>query len=107
AEIEALFAQIGRVDVEAFAAEHQLDALRGRRLVFDQQHAHCWFPRSRPKALPALNGLEALINHSRSEGKRLILCNALISLAGCNRVTKASTDSLSPLPAGRGSGWVL
>ena len=41
AEIEAFFAQIGRVDVEAFGAEHQLDALGGRRLVFDQQHAHC------------------------------------------------------------------
>ena len=44
AEIEALFAQIGRVDVEAFGAEHELDALGGRRLVFDQQHAHLLVP---------------------------------------------------------------
>ena len=47
AEIEALFPEIGRVDVEALGAEHQFDALGGRRLVFDQQHAHCCFPRSR------------------------------------------------------------
>src|ERR1043165_8011069 len=30
-EIEAFFAEIRRVDVEAFGPEHQLDALRGRR----------------------------------------------------------------------------
>ena len=40
AEIQALFAQIGRVDVEALGREHQLDALGGGRLVLDQQHAH-------------------------------------------------------------------
>ncbi len=40
AEIEALFAKIGRVDVEAFGAEHQFDALGGRGLVFDQQDTH-------------------------------------------------------------------
>ena len=44
AEIEALFAQIRRVDVETFGAEHQFDALGGRRLVLDQQHAHANFP---------------------------------------------------------------
>src|SRR5215212_7306043 len=38
-------------------------------------------PRSCRIALPALNGLEASINHSRSEGKRLILCNSLDSLS--------------------------
>ena len=43
-EIEALFAQVRRVDVEAFRPEHQLDALGRRRLVFDQQHAHQRFP---------------------------------------------------------------
>ena len=48
AEIEAFLAKVGRVDVEAFRPQHQLDALGGRRLVFDQQHAHCWLPRSRP-----------------------------------------------------------
>ena len=50
AEIEALFPEIGGVDVEALGSEHQLDALGRRRLVFDQQHAHCLVPRSRPKA---------------------------------------------------------
>jgi hypothetical protein len=40
AEVQALFAKVGRVDVEAFGGEHQLDALGGRRLVFDQQHTH-------------------------------------------------------------------
>ena len=49
AEIEALFAQIGRVDVEAFGAEHQLDALRRRRLVLNQQHPHRLSPRPRPR----------------------------------------------------------
>jgi len=32
-----------------FGAEHQLDALGGRRLVLNQQHAHCWLPPFRPK----------------------------------------------------------
>src|SRR5579864_3191021 len=91
AEIEALFPEIGRVDVEALRPEHQLDALRGRRLVLDQQHAHRVFPHSRPEALPALNGPEALINHSRSEGKRLIFSNSLDSLPCCKRVTETST----------------
>ena len=50
AEIEAFFAEIGRVDVEAFGAEHQLDALGRGRLVFDQQDSHWLFPRSRPDA---------------------------------------------------------
>ena len=40
AEVQALFAKIRRVDVEAFGGKHQLDALGGGRLVFDQQHAH-------------------------------------------------------------------
>ena len=44
AEIEAFFAKIGRVDVEAFGPEHQLDALGGGRLVFDQQNPHAVFP---------------------------------------------------------------
>ena len=88
AEIEALFAKIGGVDVEAFGAEHQLDALGRRRLVLNQQHAHCWSPRFRPRALTALNGLEAIINHSRSEGKRLIFCNRLDSLSSLQRSHK-------------------
>jgi hypothetical protein len=40
AEIDALFAEVGRVDVEAFRLQHQLDALRGRVIVFDKQNAH-------------------------------------------------------------------
>jgi len=49
AEIEALFAKIGGVDIEAFGTEHQLDAFGGRRLVLNQQHTHCWSPRFRPQ----------------------------------------------------------
>ena len=40
AQIEAFLAQIGRIDVEAFGAQHQLDAFRRRRLVLDQQNTH-------------------------------------------------------------------
>src|SRR5262249_44350657 len=40
AEIDALFAEIRRIDVEALGFEHQLDRLRRRAVVFDQQHAH-------------------------------------------------------------------
>ena len=36
AEIDALFAEIGRVDVEIFGFEHQLDALSRGAVVFDQ-----------------------------------------------------------------------
>src|SRR5688500_3325324 len=58
AEIEALFAKIRRVDVKAFGPEHQLDALGGRRLVFNEQHAHWLFsPRSWPGRTPWRNTL--------------------------------------------------
>jgi len=40
AEVQTLFAQIGRIDVEAFGGEHQLDRLGSGRFVFDQQNAH-------------------------------------------------------------------
>ena len=40
AEIDAFFAEVGRVDVEALGLEHQLDGLRGRAIVFNQQNAH-------------------------------------------------------------------
>ena len=36
AQIDALFAEVGRVDVEALRLEHQLDRLRGHAIVFDQ-----------------------------------------------------------------------
>src|SRR6185503_21057400 len=40
AEIDALFAEVRRIDVESLGLEHQLDALRGCAVVFDQQYAH-------------------------------------------------------------------
>jgi hypothetical protein len=46
AEVQALFAKVGGIDVEPFAGEHQLDALGGGRLVFDQQNAHGAWPLS-------------------------------------------------------------
>ena len=49
------------------------------------------------EALLALKGLEADINHSRSEGKRLILCNALDSLLCCTGVTNSLTDEVTGL----------
>ena len=45
-------------------------------------------PGSPAKTLSALNGLEARINHSRSEGKRLIFPNALVSLDSLQRSYK-------------------
>jgi hypothetical protein len=40
AEIDALFAQIGGVDVEALGLEHQLDRLSSGAVVLNQQYAH-------------------------------------------------------------------
>ena len=39
-EVDALFAQVRRVDVEALGLEHQIDALRHRAIVFYQQDSH-------------------------------------------------------------------
>jgi hypothetical protein len=36
AEVDALFAEVRRIDVEALGFEHQLNRLRGRAIVFDQ-----------------------------------------------------------------------
>jgi len=44
AQIEAFFAQIRRIDVEALSREHQLDGTCRSRLVLDQQHSHGWSP---------------------------------------------------------------
>ena len=44
AEIDAFFAQIGRVDIEAFGLEHQLDALGRCGIVLDQQNPHLESP---------------------------------------------------------------
>jgi hypothetical protein len=37
---DAFLAEIGRVDIEGFRPEHQLDRLRGGAIVFNQQYAH-------------------------------------------------------------------
>ncbi len=36
AEVDTFFAEVGRIDVKAFRLEHQLDALRGGAIVFNQ-----------------------------------------------------------------------
>ena len=40
AEIDALFSEVRRVDVEPLGLEHEFDALRGRMIIFDKQDAH-------------------------------------------------------------------
>jgi hypothetical protein len=40
AKVDAFFAKVGRVDIEPLRLEHQLDALRCCRVVFDQQNSH-------------------------------------------------------------------
>ena len=40
AEVDTLFAEICRVDVEALGLQHQLDRLRRGAIVFNQQNAH-------------------------------------------------------------------
>ena len=74
AEVQALLAEIGRVDVEAFGREHELDRLGGGRLVLDQQHAHRKCPPYRSLGNPPLTGVDPGINHGGSQRKRLILC---------------------------------
>jgi hypothetical protein len=39
-EIEALLAEVGGVDAEALAFQHQLDAAGHNRVVLDHQDAH-------------------------------------------------------------------
>src|SRR5690606_748829 len=70
AQIEAFLAQIGRVDVEALAGQHQLDGLGRGRLVLDQQHAHC--PPSCRGQPPQVARPATYMNLYRSERKRLI-----------------------------------
>src|SRR5207237_6802877 len=69
AEVQTLFAQIRRIDVEALVGENELDGLGRGRLVFDQQHAHGIGLLSRGAIPPAPS---TLINLYRCEGKRLI-----------------------------------
>src|SRR3546814_570960 len=73
AEIQALLAKVGRVDIEAFGRQHQLYGLRRRRFVFDKQHAHLAAPRSICDAPDAECIMDAYVNHTTSERKRLIL----------------------------------
>src|SRR5690606_17752671 len=40
AEIDTLFTQISRIDIEALRLEHQFDALCRRAIVFNQQNTH-------------------------------------------------------------------
>src|SRR3546814_15679234 len=72
AEIQALLAKVGRVDIEAFGRQHQLYGLRRRRFVFDKQHAHLAAPRSICDAPDAECIMDAYVNHTTSERKRLI-----------------------------------
>ena len=39
-EIDAFLAEVGRIDVQIGVLQHQLDALRRRRIVFDQKNSH-------------------------------------------------------------------
>src|SRR5207302_7057398 len=48
-EIDAFFSEVRRIDVETLGFEHQLDRLRGRAIVFNQQNAHA-SPLPRPWA---------------------------------------------------------
>ena len=50
AEIDAFFAEVRRVDVEALGFEHQLDRLSGRAVVFNEQNAHLKSPCRRNRA---------------------------------------------------------
>ena len=64
AEIDALFAEIGGVDVEALGFEHQLDRLRSGAVVLNQQDAHaspllrrCGLKVGTPQRRPVKNAL--------------------------------------------------
>ena len=69
AEIEAFFAKIGGVDVEAFGAEHQLDALGRRRLVLNQQDPHVCPPVSGPKRNHRLMALKPALTIREMKAK--------------------------------------
>ena len=44
AEVDAFLTEVGRIDVEALRFEHQLDALRCRAVVLDQEYTHAVDP---------------------------------------------------------------
>ena len=46
AEVDALLAKVGDIDVEVLRLQHQFDALRGRCVVFDQKYPHVRLPAS-------------------------------------------------------------
>ena len=43
-EIDTLFAEVRRIDVEALGFEHQFDRLRDGAVIFNQQNAHASSP---------------------------------------------------------------
>ena len=43
-QIDPVFAQVGAIDVQIGMGQHQFDAARGRRVVFNQQNAHLLAP---------------------------------------------------------------
>ncbi len=45
AEVDALFTEVGLINVKAFRLQHQLDALGGRAIVLDQKNPHVKIPR--------------------------------------------------------------
>jgi hypothetical protein len=45
-EVDALFPEIGRIDVEVGMGQHQFDAARRRGIVFDQENAHSSAPQA-------------------------------------------------------------
>ena len=46
AEVDALLAEVRDIDVEVLRLQHQFNALRGRRIVFDQKYPHVRLPAS-------------------------------------------------------------
>ena len=40
AKVQSFFAKIGRIDIETFARQHELNGPSSSRFVFDQEYAH-------------------------------------------------------------------
>ena len=68
AEVDALFAKVGRVDVEALGLKHQLDALCRSAVVLDQKHPHLIPPSSRPFLARSPNGTRARTLDAKTDG---------------------------------------
>ena len=74
-EVDALFAKVCRVDVEAFGLKHQLDALCRSAVVLDQKHPHLYSPVFQAVPSRSPNGTRA--RHSTQ--KRMVNSNQQIS----------------------------